>query len=145
MLFFLTDRISINRKIIYVGVIFLIFSIILIAGIDFSKEAHQKIVPLSFFFLICGISILLVSPVYNSVKKHIKNNTKMAIIYTAVFLPGCITIMVYLVCIFLGFSDFGQKYIVEGSAIIFIPSIPLLIFVQYLLTRKESEVEAEQE
>lgn len=136
MLFLLSNRISLIRKLLYIGLMIIVVSILMFSMIDISKPIHYVILPWIFVLLIAGLSILLLVPINKYTKNWYKKNKILTIIFMSIFVPVYISVLLYLLSIFFGLTDYGKQFIIYNLSRILVIIPPVLIFVQFMMVKK---------
>ncbi len=133
MLFFLSSKISIRRKVFYSGLMLTVASLVFF---DMSYSTDFYIMEWIIAGFICGLSMILLSIIFQNTKKYFAIRGNTWIYFLMSLLPIFFTIIGFVFSTFLNFESFAEEYLVKNNLNIIL-GIPLMLFCCWRLLIKD--------
>ena len=138
MIFSFSDKISLNRKIGYIGLMLMIVSIVLLSMVD---PATVQFLPWIMLLFVSGASLIFLALMRKNIYDTYKRLGILSLAFFAIVIPGIIIILLHLVCILTSFEEFGERYILLNSAWILCANIPLLLILGFVIHGRKKSAE----
>lgn len=136
MIFTFSTRITLKRKILYIGLMIVIVSTLLITMVNFDKPNQVENLTWITTLLVSGLSLITVVIIDSNTKNAYAKWGNFVSMLLLSLVPIIISIFLYLLTIILSHEEYGEKYIILNSGWIMMINIPLVVAASYLLSIK---------
>ncbi len=135
MIFTFSQNITLRRKVGYLGVMFIVAAMLFLSMISSSKSVGPYFYNWVMVAIVSGVSLLIVATFSRRLMPDFGNKFIELLMYAS--LPVLISILFYLVCIFINKEDFGYEYLILNSWRVLSLNIPLVLITSSILKNKK--------